>query len=637
MGSITISSGSTPSLKYTWTEDGDGELTKVTYPAGGHTRYEYSPLNVPYKSGDMICTGLTVSVASAKYECASASSCESGQENTTKYSYSWTAYAANGASVQYPDGTKIGHVFAANPLMTIGSGVQTKTGPQYSMVEISQNTYDLSGNLVKSVATDYTIQTSDITKTPVCGSAGSVSSVYLGSLPCRITTTEYNGGTTISSKVETSYQPYTFMNPGSFGYSDTSGTLTTVAGLLDNPVSVVEYGYDGAVMRQTASKWSSNYGNNGHILNVKTSSEILDGGGNFAAETDYEYDNYPNGISASGATSHISVGNQRGNVTGITKYISTSSKLPSYAIGYDDAGNVVSVKDPLGHTTTWIYADNFSNGACSPSSGSAQAYVSQKVNALGQITVYAVNSCFGDLAWVKDKNGNTTTNSYDGLGRLTGMSFPDKGKHATSYNDNPPISKTDVISDGVSTETIYDGINLPIRSATFESSQSSIYVDTTYDQLNRVGSVSNPYRSQSDASYGITSYSYDALGRKIYQCQPDNATTSSTQCSPGSAFQKWSYIGNTTIFQDEKASQWQRTTDALGNLTKVVEPNGSITYYAYDTLNNLTCVAQAGTSNTAFTSCSAAPSTWLLRSFKYDGLSRLILSVTICKSRDRFY
>ena len=40
-----------------------------------------------------------------------------------------------------------------------------------------------------------------------------------------------------------------------------------------------------------------------------------------------------------------------------------------------------------------------------------------------------------------------------------------------------------------------------------------IYTTTTYDGDGRKASVTNPYRTTSDPTYGITSYVYDGGGR----------------------------------------------------------------------------------------------------------------------------
>jgi YD repeat-containing protein len=141
---------------------------------------------------------------------------------------------------------------------------------------------------------------------------------------------------------------------------------------------------------------------------------------------------------------------------------------------------------------------------------------------------------------------------------------------------------------------------------------SGAITDTTYDLNGRVGSVSTPYYSKNDPTYGVTSFTYDALGRKTVQTQP----------GPGAYTQQWSYSGNTVTFTDENQNQWVRTSDALGRLTTVFEPNGTSsspameTDYGYDELGNLLTVKQWGGS---YGSSGA-----VLRSFSYDSLSRLL-------------
>ena len=107
---------------------------------------------------------------------------------------------------------------------------------------------------------------------------------------------------------------------------------------------------------------------------------------------------------------------------------------------------------------------------------------------------------------------------------------------------------------------------------------------------------------------GTVYFSYDSLGRVVKQTDQDGA------------FQYWCYdghqepsvnqpnchshIGSKTgswvDYQDETSKQWQRTTDALGRLVEVVEPNGSSTAasmetdYLYGPTDNLLRVSQFG-------------------------------------------
>ena len=85
--------------------------------------------------------------------------------------------------------------------------------------------------------------------------------------------------------------------------------------------------------------------------------------------------------------------------------------------------------------------------------------------------------------------------------------------------------------------------------------------------------------------------------------------------APGKRCRSW------VDFTDEKGNHWQRTTDGLGRLTEVMEPDGvnqtaSLeTDYSYDVLDNLISVNQKGKVGTD----TPRPT----RTFTYDSLSRL--------------
>jgi len=147
--------------------------------------------------------------------------------------------------------------------------------------------------------------------------------------------------------------------------------------------------------------------------------------------------------------------------------------------------------------------------------------------------------------------------------------------------------------------------------------------------MGRISQVYNPFYTTSDATYGVTQYFYDALGRKIQTTNPDGTTTQS--CYDGLAtnaqtncnnYLGQSYVGPWVDSSDENGNDWQQASNALGQLKVVVEPNGASTTpsmetdYGYNALNDLLSVTQWGGA-----SGSSGART---RSFTYDGLSRLV-------------
>jgi RHS repeat-associated protein len=127
---------------------------------------------------------------------------------------------------------------------------------------------------------------------------------------------------------------------------------------------------------------------------------------------------------------------------------------------------------------------------------------------------------------------------------------------------------------------------------------TAVQVNTTYDAMGRVATVSNPFTTGGTPAYW-TSYSYDALGRTTVVTLPDNQTTQT------------SYNGNSVTETDQVNRKLQRLTDGFGRLTTVNEQDSSgnltqATNYSYDLLGNMTQVNQGNQ----------------LRTYRYDALSR---------------
>ncbi len=108
----------------------------------------------------------------------------------------------------------------------------------------------------------------------------------------------------------------------------------------------------------------------------------------------------------------------------------------------------------------------------------------------------------------------------------------------------------------------------------FRPVRRQITSDTTYDADGRKYTVSNPYRTKTDPTYGVTSTVYDALGRTCVrhparrhlsaQTHPVPPRSRPTTCSPR-------YSGNTTTVTDQQSKSRKSQTDGLGRLTNVWE------------------------------------------------------------------
>src|SRR5262249_7671884 len=193
-----------------------------------------------------------------------------------------------------------------------------------------------------------------------------------------------------------------------------------------------------------------------------------------------------------------------------------------------------------------------------------------------------------------------------------------------TYNDVPgslSIQRTRQ-QDGTSSLTdfqFFDGLGRPNVTELVDP-QGNIFSNLTYDTLGRTSTATNPYRSSSDPTYGVSQTHYDALGRVTSLTRPDGNQVLT------------SYAGRAVQVQDEgngssrvtRILQW----DALARFSAVCEVanstqingdvpapcgldlpgTGFLTTYQYDALGNLTGVQQGNTA----------------RSFVYDSSSRLL-------------
>jgi len=298
---------------------------------------------------------------------------------------------------------------------------------------------------------------------------------------------------------------------------------------------------------------------------------------------------------------------------------------------YTATGRVHEAIDPNQNTTTFAYDANelLPNSITKPSTGG-----------VGHVTYLQYDANTANLLAQVDENGNGITDtahrtdfSYDAVGRLTDIKGPplggqrpetqfcysDEGGNSAWNNagvcasSSAPYSMFKVVKSSPDPDQLSQVTVDGFGRATHSLDAAGASVDTTYEDLGRIFSVTNPYFSTSDATYGFTTYAYDALGRKKRQCQPDNGTGSGP-CTAGNAYLQWDYSGDTITFSDEVRNARVLANNALGRLVSVTEPSTAQTLYGYDVLGNLTSVNQHGLPG----------ETPRVRSVTYDSLSRLI-------------
>lgn len=418
--------------------------------------------------------------------------------------------------------------------------------------------------------------------------------------PISETTTLDNG---LESQVQTDYETFSL----------NGATFTRL-----NPTEEREYDYGsggpGPLLRKTDYTYlhtNSQTYLNLNIVDRVTGVIVYNGSGTQLAQTIKEYDNYTQGIQAppgnpvqhdsSFGTSYTT----RGNLTATSRWLNTTNTSLTTRNQYNELGEVISTTDPSGHTTQFGYGDSWSNTACAPASGSGDVYVTSITNALTQTSTFTYDSCTGLLAGSTDVNSRTTSHTYDLLGRLATTTYSDGGSTTNCYTDN--INETCysnsfplkiITSKAISSSlnlvktALYDGLGRVSETQLTSDPQGVVYVDTTYDGLGRVATASNPYRSTSDPTYGITAYIYDGLDRTTQVTESDGSTVSTV------------YSGNCATVTDEQGKTREGCTDGLDHLTSAVEDPGGLGYitsYTYNALDDLLSVVQNGSRQRNFT------------------------------------
>lgn len=428
--------------------------------------------------------------------------------------------------------------------------------------------------------------------------------------PKAVTTTTYStvsgDASVLKTRVETDYNTFAVNEP------TVIGDLTN-----GNVVESREFSYDSSgnnpvLVRRTHFSYLSD--GNAQYSNINISNRVTDkavydcltafctapisvgsygtpySGGRLVAETQTSYDSTgvlnangnPTSVTVPGHddTNYSSAYTLRGNPTQVRIWLNTTNAWLATNNSFDLLGHMISTTDPGNHTTTFSYSDDW-NGwnattACLPPNNTF-AFLTDTKNALSQHSHTTYFPCSGQVQTAKDQNDIVnnragTIFTYDPMKRSLTKTASDGGQTSYLYSDSLADFSAMVTTKVTSSmnhvvKTSYDSLGREVRTALLSDPDGVTYTDITYDELGRKKTVTNPYRSTTDSTYGTTSYIFDALGRTVTTIPPDGSSTANNASVQ--------FGGNYTITTDQTGRQRRRYFDSFGRVIEVDEPSGA--------------------------------------------------------------
>jgi RHS repeat-associated protein len=595
--SIVLADGTSYQFSY----NGYGELIQIRYPTGGYTTYTYDRFehgeNFWQYAGQDIAADFR-EVTSKRVCRKTTGDCSPAEEDVTTYTPSIASPALNNDQVD-----------VLNPAIQLTRYQFTNTtlddnwSQYHTPRERMRYIYaDNGATLLRSVETQYSSFDPD------------PSYQYINEyLPTSIITTLYDVSPPLVTRTNFTYDTYsaTVLWPPAQDYILQGAQPRTR--YIDNAIQQTESDYGqnaaGPTIRITNTtwwkdKWSS------HIWDRPFTEEVQDGTATRLSLTQYEYDNFTEGLTSSGRG--LDPGPGGGTRTAVSRWRNSDGAMLTTRYQYDDAFNVRKITDPAGHSTTFSYTDNWGNAACLPPSGQAAAFPTTIQNQLGHQTVTTYNSCTGTVASQRDANLQTTSTTYDAMHRPLTVTYPDGGFTQYTYSSptltlikKKPASGVTDQNLWPATQIFYDGLGRTSQTASKNGESGSGWdVKTTcYDTRGYTNFTSYPAQVSSVpvASPCILAgdtLQVDALGRVTQLTHSDGSTILTD------------YAGRATRVKDEgrdnSGSRVVRVSqvDALGRLTSVcgksssnlpvgsnnvpgacgqdLQENGFLTTYQYD-------------------------------------------------------
>jgi RHS repeat-associated protein len=259
---------------------------------------------------------------------------------------------------------------------------------------------------------------------------------------------------------------------------------------------------------------------------------------------------------------------------------STQNPVTSYTYNPADLGNVSSVTDPRGHTTTIAY-------------DATKTFAQDTMKTINTPSDYKTTKIYdpgtGNLLTLIPPHLQGAASpyfsyQYDTFGRIIREERPDGGVTTYQYiNQGSPttqyIEKRDLITGGASaidhyTYRYFDGLGRVYTTRSSGPDGKTIAIDVDFDNVGRTAWKSKPYFLGIETPL-YTTFEYDGFSRLTATTFPDASQT------------LVAYQGLTRQTRDQNGRWTISLYDVYGRLKRTTDPDSTATEYAYDTLGNL--------------------------------------------------
>ncbi len=625
-------------------------LTKVTLPAGGSITYTYAltPTQSPCATGSNFYFPVLSRSVDAN---------DGTGPKTWTYSYNLSTGVT---TVTDPLGNKSVHTFGLNPCLapyetevqeSDSTGHLLKTvNTTYSYIS-NADTYEYFNVLPKTVTTIWPNgQQQQLSSTYDSGNGFSFTFGVLDfvngpqfdptpsgytSNPWSVTATDYGNGSpgSVLRKTNTTYMAFAGPNASSYFANNLLSLPYTVQTLNVSgyKCSEVDYAYDvstrlfsSGVSEQHVAAPNAFRGNVSSLTN-QLSSTPCQSGGTWTAITSYR-NVYDTGM----PYQNIDPLNHTATFSYSSAYYGTYPTTISNALSqstlytYDfNSGLVTSVKDPNSQTTSYSYDVMWRLAQANFPDGGQTTITRQETSYPFSATSTQIASPSPSIA---------RTNFFDGLGRVS----------ESRFNSDPACSAPNVNT----TTTTFDALGRKASvSNPYCSTSDPTYGITTYsyDALNRTTVITNPdsttilntytgaateTQDEGNGAERVSRISQiDGLGRMVTACEVSGTTQLGSGKTPAACGQAIAGTGFLTSYSYDALDNLLRVSqgiflprsfsyDSLSRLTQANNPESGTISYVYDADGNIT-------SRTAPEANQTSASTTDITTMTYDALNRL--------------